>query len=133
MVGIVLVSHSRQLAQGLVDLLGQLGGGDVRVRVAAGAPDGQLGTRAEDVAAAVLAADSGDGVVVLADLGSAVLSVKVALSDLDGAGAPGADAVLLADAPFVEGAVAAASLAGTGADLAAVLAAAEQARHIGKV
>lgn len=125
MVGLVLVSHSATLAAGLVELITQLAP-DVTVETAAGTEDGRIGTSADLVAAAVTAADSGDGVVIVPDLGSAVLSVRVALED-----AP-SDTVVLVDAPFVEGAVSAAVTAGTGATLAEVVAAAEEARTIGK-
>lgn len=131
MVGIVLVSHSPEIARGLLTLIDQLGGAQVPVGVAAGTPDGRLGTSADLVVEALSAADDGDGVVVIPDLGSAVMSVKVALEERDHEA--GSGDVVLVDAPFVEGAVAAASLAGTGAGLAEVAAAAEQARHIPKV
>jgi phosphoenolpyruvate---glycerone phosphotransferase subunit DhaM len=124
-VGLVLVSHSATLAAGLVELIAQLAP-DVTVTTAAGTADGRIGTSADLVTAAVAAADSGDGVVIVPDLGSAVLSVRVALED-----AP-SDRVVLVDAPFVEGAVSAAVTAGTGAPLAEVIAAAEEARTIGK-
>lgn len=125
MVGLVLVSHSATLAKGLVELIAQLAP-DVTIATAAGTEDGRIGTSADLVTAAVAAADSGDGVVIVPDLGSAVLSVRVALED-----AP-SDTVVLVDAPFVEGAVSAAVTAGTGATLAEVIAAAEEARTIGK-
>jgi PTS hybrid protein len=126
MVGIVLVSHSATLAAGLAELLAQLGGGEVPVETAGGTEDGRLGTSPDLVTAAVGRADRGDGVVVLPDLGSAVLSVKVALEDLD------SSSVVLVDAPFVEGAVSAAVTASGGADLDAVVAAAREAREIEK-
>jgi PTS hybrid protein len=125
MVGLVLVSHSATLAAGLVELITQLAP-DVTVLTAAGAGAGRIGTSPDAVAAAIPAADSGDGVVVIPDLGSAVLSVRVALEDLD----PGP--YVLVDAPFVEGAVSAAVTAGTGAGLAEVVAAAEEARTVPK-
>ncbi len=129
MIGIVLVSHSAALAEGLADLVGQVSGEDVRVRPAGGSGDGGLGTDPDRIAAAIRAADSGSGVVVLVDIGSAVLSVKAILAggDLNGID------VRLADAPLVEGAVAASALAATGADLATVAAAAEEARVVGKL
>jgi PTS hybrid protein len=128
-IGIVLVSHSAALAEGLADLVGQVSGEDVRVRPAGGSSDGGLGTDPDRIAAAIRAADSGSGVVVLVDIGSAVLSVKAILAsgDLDGID------VRLADAPLVEGAVGASALAATGADLAAVAAAAEEARVVAKL
>ena len=129
MVALVLVSHSPRLAEGVAELLSELGTDEVHVRLAAGTADGRLGTDPLAVEDAIRAADSGDGVVVLPDLGSAVLSVKVALDEL----AVGVrEQVRLVDAPFVEGAVAAAVTAATGADLAAVATAAEQARTIAK-
>lgn len=129
MVALVLVSHSPRLAEGVAELLRELGTDEVPVRLAAGTADGRLGTDPIAVEDAITAADSGDGVVVLPDLGSAVLSVKVALDEL----AVGVrEQVRLVDAPFVEGAVAAAVTAATGADLAAVATAAEQARTIAK-
>ncbi|GIF14455.1 dihydroxyacetone kinase phosphoryl donor subunit DhaM [Actinoplanes teichomyceticus] len=124
LVGIVLVSHSQQLASGLRDLLRQVATGEVRVEPAGGTPDGGLGTSPERIEAAIGRADSGAGVVILADLGSAVLTTRAVLAD-----APGP---LLVDAPFVEGAVAAAVTASTGADLETVAAAAREARDVGK-
>jgi phosphoenolpyruvate---glycerone phosphotransferase subunit DhaM len=128
-IGIVLVSHSAALAEGLSDLVGQVSGEDVRVVPAGGSGDGGLGTDPDRIAAAIRAADAGSGVVVLVDIGSAVLSVKAILAggDVDGID------VRLADAPLVEGAVAASVLAATGADLATVAAAAEEARDVAKL
>jgi PTS hybrid protein len=125
-VGIVLVSHSPQLAAGLADLLAAVGSPDVAIEVAAGTEDGRLGTSPDAVTAAVTAADRGDGVVVLPDLGSAVLSVKVALEDSD------PERHVLVDAPFVEGAVAAAVTAAGGATVAEVAEAARGARDVAK-
>lgn len=126
-VGIVLVSHSARLAQGAADLAGQVAGGTVRVLAAGGTDDGELGTSAVKVGAAVAGAEAGAGVLVLPDLGSAVLTVRMLLGDLPGA------RVVLADAPFVEGAVAATVTAAAGADLKAVARAAEEAWHARKL
>ncbi|RJL34100.1 PTS-dependent dihydroxyacetone kinase phosphotransferase subunit DhaM [Bailinhaonella thermotolerans] len=119
-VGVVIVSHSRALAEGTAELARTLGLDRVRVEPAGGDSGGGLGTSAELVAGAVSRADSGDGVVLLADLGSAVLTVKTYLLD-----APGT--ALFADAPLVEGAVAAASAAASGAGAEEVAAAAREA------
>ncbi|MBW6440174.1 phosphoenolpyruvate--protein phosphotransferase [Actinoplanes hulinensis] len=124
-VGIVLVSHSSSLASGVRDLLTQVAGADVRVEPAGGTGDGGLGTSADLIEAAIARADAGAGVLILADLGSAVLTTRAVLADLP-------DGPLLADAPFVEGAVAAAVLASTGADLATVADAAREARDVPK-
>ncbi len=125
-VGIVLVSHSATLADGVRELLAQVAGEDVAVAVAGGTDDGALGTSDELIRAAIEAADQGCGVVVLPDLGSAVLAARVALADLE------REDFVLVDAPFVEGAVAATVLAGTGAELSEVIAAAQEARHVAK-
>jgi phosphoenolpyruvate---glycerone phosphotransferase subunit DhaM len=127
-VGIVLVSHSAELAEGAANLAAQVSGGTVTVVAAGGTDEGDLGTSATKVERALRVADSGAGVVVLPDLGSAVLVVKAVLEDHSGAGS-----VLLVDAPFVEGAVAATVTAAVGGDLKAVAAAAEEARHARKL
>lgn len=127
MVGIVLVSHSSRLVDGLAELLTQIGSSEVPVGIAGGTVDGGLGTSVDLVNAAIVAADRGDGVVVIPDLGSAVLTVKSVLEGVDGRN------VVLVDAPFVEGAVAAAVTAATGAGLDAVVRAAEEARDVPKL
>jgi len=126
-VGIVLVSHSVRLAEGAADRAGQVSGGTVRVLAAGGTDDGELGTSADKVTEAVAGAEAGAGVLVLPDLGSAVLTVRAMLADMPGA------RVVLADAPFVEGAVAATVTAAAGADLKAVATAAEEAWHARKL
>ena len=127
-VGIVLVSHSAALAEGAAQLAAQISGGTVAVVPAGGTEDGDLGTSAEKVRQAVGQADRGAGVVVLPDLGSAVLTVRALLADDDDLAA----SVELADAPFVEGAVAATVAAVGGANVKAVLRAAEEAWHARK-
>lgn len=126
-VGIVLVSHSAELASGLHALLDQLGVAPGSVLAAAGTADGRIGTDYDAIAAAVRDADQGRGVVVLPDLGSSVLTARAVLDEH-----PRPDLVLV-DAPFVEGAVAAAVTAAAGADLDAVVTAAQEARHATKL
>jgi PTS hybrid protein len=126
-VGIVLVSHSDAIAEGLKDLLRQFAAEDVAIVAAGGGPDGSLGTDSDRIAAAIAEAGAGRGAVVLMDMGSAVLSVRSALTDAEGIEAT------MADAPLVEGAVAAAVAASGGADLAGVVTAAEEARVVGKL
>jgi len=130
MVGIILISHSSRLAEGATELVRQIAAG-ARVMPAGGTDDGRLGTSTERIAAAIAAADTGDGVLLIPDLGSSVLSALALLSDLD----PQASGkhVRLADAPFVEGAVAAAVAASGGLDLTAVASAAEEARDVRKL
>lgn len=126
-VGIVLVSHSAELVGGLRELVEQIGSSTVPLAVAGGTDDGRIGTSYDLVLAAIGRADRGGGVVVLPDLGSSVLTARTVLEDH-----PRAD-VLIVDALFVEGAVAAVVTAATGADLAAVADAAKEARHVAKL
>jgi PTS hybrid protein len=126
-VGIVVISHSRRLAEGVAELARTLGGGGVLVEGAGGDAGGGLGTSIELVERAVRKVETGGGVVLLADLGSAVLTAKTYVQD-----GGGPDRAVLADAPLVEGAVAAASAAAAGADLAAVARAAAEAYGVRK-
>ena len=128
MVGIVLISHSSSLAEGAAELAGQVARG-VRVVPAGGTDDGRLGTSTERIAAAIRVADTGDGVLLLPDLGSSVLSARSVLADLD----PARTWIRLVDVPFVEGAVAAAVAASGGLDLATVATTAEEARDARKL
>ena len=126
MVGIVLVSHSRELARGLADLASQVAGSEVKIEAAGGGPGGSLGTNGDAVREAIARADCGQGVVVLADLGSSILTVRHLLE-----GKPNGH-VRLVDAPFVEGAVAAAVMSSAGQSLEDVAKAAEEARGASK-
>ena len=127
MVGIVLVSHSFELAHGLAAMAVQVAGGDVRVEPAGGGPDGSLGTTGDVVWNAIVKADAGQGVVVLADLGSSILTVRHLLEEGRANGH-----IRLVDAPFVEGAIAAAVMSSAGQELEDVARAAEEARGASK-
>lgn len=124
MVGLVLVSHSAGLAAEAVALVRGIAGDDVPVAAAGGTEDGGLGTSLDLIEAALRAVDQGDGVLLVPDLGSSVLTARLVEE---------AGRVVVADVPFVEGAIAAAVMAGTGAPLADVLAAAEEARAFRKL
>lgn len=124
MVGLVLVSHSAGLAAEAVALVRGIAGDEPPVAAAGGTDDGRLGTSLDLIEAAVRAVDQGDGVILVPDLGSSVLTARLVEE-------PGR--VVVADVPFVEGAIAAAVTAGTGAPLADVLAAAEESRTFRKL
>ncbi|MFD1541171.1 dihydroxyacetone kinase phosphoryl donor subunit DhaM [Nonomuraea guangzhouensis] len=126
-VGIVLVSHSAELAAGLRLLVEQIGSDAVPVVTAAGTDDGRLGTSYDLVLNAIKDADRGAGVLILPDLGSSVLTTRTVLDDH-----PRPDVVIV-DAPFVEGAVAAVVAAASGADLRTVANSAEEARNVRKL
>ncbi|WP_458319984.1 phosphoenolpyruvate--protein phosphotransferase [Mycolicibacterium brisbanense] len=119
-VGLVVVSHSRPLADAAVDLAQEmLHGKQIQIEVAAGLDERTFGTDAVAIVDAIAAADDGDGAVVLMDLGSAVLSAELALELLDD---DVRERVLLCPAPLVEGLVVAAVAAGGGAPAAEVAA-----------
>ena len=122
-VGLVIVSHSATLAAGVVELARQMGGDEVAIEPAGGMadPPGEIGTDMELVLEAIERAAAPDGVLVLMDLGSAVMSAEMAAEMVDDV------RVLLCEAPIVEGAVAAAARARTGASLEEVAAEARAA------
>ena len=120
-VGIVLVSHSAKLAEGLAELAAQMAP-DVTILPAGGLSDGSIGTDYDEVVAATQRADSGDGVVLLYDLGSAQMTAELAVESL-----ADPSAAIVADGPLVEGAIAAAVAAQAGHDRKAVAEAAAAA------
>jgi PTS hybrid protein len=130
LVSLVLVSHSAMIADGLADLLGQVAGPDVPIIAAGGGPEGSFGTDGGRVHDALARAVGTGGAVVLMDLGSSILSVRAAMAELPG---DVADRLEIVDAPLVEGAIAAAVTASTGASLREVAAAAEEARTVAKL
>lgn len=126
MVGIVIVSHSAKLAEGVAELAHEMAGPDMRIATAGGLdlPDATIGTDAAKVAQAIEQVYSDDGVIVLMDVGSAVLSAEMALDMLS---PEQRERVRLCDAPLVEGAIAAAAQARSGASLDQVAAEARNA------
>jgi phosphoenolpyruvate---glycerone phosphotransferase subunit DhaM len=129
-VSLVLVSHSRTLAEGLREMVAQVAGPEVGVAIAGGTPDGRLGTSAPAITAAIRSVAGDDGVLVLLDLGSAALSLEMALEDLTDAERA---QVRVSEAPLVEGAVLAAVQASVGASLAEVADAAAGAATMAKM
>lgn len=129
MVGIVIVSHSAKVAEGIKELADQMACENKAVVAAGGLLDGSIGTDAVRIMEAIKKADTGDGVVVMVDLGSSVLSSSLAMELLeDGI----RERVRIADAPIVEGTIIAAVQAAIGDDLDNVLAAAEESRGLPK-
>jgi len=122
-VGVVFVSHSSKIADGLVELSRQMAP-HVSFLPAGGTDDDGIGTSFARVTAAIEAAEGGAGVVVLCDLGSAILTAETALDFLED---NVKTRIRLVDAPLVEGGVAAGVAAEIGGDLDAVAAAAGSA------
>lgn len=100
MVGIVIVSHSEKLALGVSDATKIMADGAL-VATAGGTDDGGFGTSYEKIKKAVEAVYSDDGVIVLVDMGSAVMTAEMVIEDL------GYGNVILVDCPIAEGAIAA--------------------------
>jgi PTS hybrid protein len=132
LVGLVLVSHSGTLVEGLRDMVVQVAGADVPVAIAGGTEDGRLGTSAPRITAALRSAlDAGaDEVLVLLDLGSAALSLELAIEDLPDADRP---RIRISEAPLVEGAILAAVQATVGAGIDEVVTAAAGAATMPKL
>ena len=123
MVGLVLVSHSLQIAESTAELERQMAG-EVEVAAVGGDADGGFGTDPERIKAAIENLDA-DGVLVFMDLGSAVLSAETVLEMLS---SEDREKARLVDAPFVEGAFAAGVEASTGSDADECVEAAMEAR-----
>jgi PTS hybrid protein len=120
------------IAEGLRDMVAQVAGSDVPIATAGGTEDGRLGTSAPRIAAAIRATlDAGaDETLILLDLGSAALSLELALEEFDQADR---SRLLVSEAPLVEGAVLAAVQASIGASLAEVASAADGAAAMAKM
>jgi PTS hybrid protein len=129
-VTLVLVSHSPCIASGLAEMVAQIAGDGVPIVAVGGAVDGSLGTDGGRVLEVLRAAAADGGGVVLVDLGSSVLSVRAALNELSD---EERERLTVADAPLVEGAVAAAVAASTGCSHAEAARAAEDARGVAKL
>ena len=121
-VGLVIVSHSAEVAHGTADMARQMGG-DVTIVDAGGNAEGGLGSDVARIMAAIDQAWSPAGVAILVDLGGAETNSEMAIELREGD--PGAGIVVL-KAPLVEGAVVAAAVAATGASLDEVRMAAEE-------
>ncbi|WP_252311528.1 dihydroxyacetone kinase phosphoryl donor subunit DhaM [Sinobaca sp. H24] len=127
-VSTVVVSHSRQLAEGVVELINQTKQEDVIVVAAGGTEDGEIGTSPDLISEALKKADSQAGTVVLFDLGSALMNTEMALDMLDELEGE----VVIADAPIVEGAYVAVVEAGMGKTLQEVQESVEKAKKWNK-
>lgn len=129
MVGIVIVSHSQKVAEGILDMALQMSRPEQRIIAAGGLENGEIGTDVMKISEAIIAANSGDGVLVMVDLGSAVMSTDTALELFD---EQIRSQIKIADAPILEGTISAAVEASLGSPLEAVLATAEGARSLQK-
>lgn len=125
MVGIVIVSHSQKLAEGVVDLA-SLMAPETPMRAAGGMDDGGFGTSFEKISTAIDEIYSDDGVIILMDMGSAVMTTEMVLEMMEDRN------VKMVDCPVVEGAIAAAVVAAGGAPMSDVIQVAEAAKTTAK-
>ena len=123
MVGIVIVSHSKDIAKGTADMVRQMVGSEFKVAFCGGDPDGGLGTNVALIIDAIDAAWSPKGVAILVDLGGAETNSEMAIEMLP---EERRSRVVVCNAPVVEGAVMAATEAASGAPLEAVRRTAEE-------
>jgi dihydroxyacetone kinase phosphotransfer subunit len=127
MVGIVIVSHSQKLAEDIVDLA-HLMAADAPMRAAGGMEDGGFGTSYDKIESAIEDIYTDDGVIVLMDLGSAVMTTEAVLEEMK----DDDKLVEMVDCPIVEGAIAASVVAAGGASIEEVIEAAKSARDMEK-
>lgn len=121
MVGIVIVSHSQKLAQGVVEIASMMAE-TAPLCAAGGLEDGTFGTSYDKISAAIKEVYSIDGVIVLMDMGSAVMTTEMVLEDLDKPN------IKMLDCPLVEGAVLAAVESAGGHSLKEICEHIEEAR-----
>ncbi len=126
MVGIVIVSHSQKVAEGTLELCRQMAA-SVPMAAAGGLPDGGIGTDFQRIYEAVEAVQSEDGVAILFDMGSAIMTTEMVLEAFEGV------TIKMVDAPLVEGAIGAAVTASMGMNLDMVIAAANEAYEMHKL
>jgi len=125
-VGIVLVSHSKELVNGLLALLNQVQP-HVPIAIAGGTDDDEIGTSAQKIRQAIESVYSDAGVVIFFDLGSALMNAELAIEWLEGM-----DKIRIVDSPLVEGSFAATVESGCGSTLDEVVKIAEDAKNIEK-
>jgi len=130
MVGIVVVSHSEKIAEGVVELCSQMAVKGQRIEAAGGTEDGRIGTDAMKIMEAIKRADDGDGILILVDMGSAIMSTELALDLLD---EDLRKRVVIADAPIVEGSIGAVVQASTGSSIEKVAYVARESKNIVKI
>ncbi|MGN0345351.1 MAG: dihydroxyacetone kinase phosphoryl donor subunit DhaM [Lachnospiraceae bacterium] len=125
MVGIVIVSHSEKLAESIVDLTKMMAD-SATIVAAGGLEDGTFGTSYDRIKTAIDSVYSDDGVIILMDMGSAVMTTEMVLEEYD------SDKVRMVDAPIVESAVAASVSAMCGSDLETILEEIEETKQTAK-
>ena len=130
MVGIVIVSHSPKVADGVKDLALQMSKKNQPIEAVGGTEDGKIGSDPMRILSAIEKVNQGEGIIVLADIGSSIMSVGVAKEMLD---EDVANSVYLANAPLVEGTIAAVIEASMGSSIDKILQTANDSRNLNKI
>lgn len=130
MAGIVVVSHSSKIAQGVVELVEQMTQGKVRMKAAGGTEDDRIGTDAMKIQKAILEVDDGTQVLIFMDLGSAIMSAEMALDFME---EDLRRRVTLVDAPLVEGVLASAIQATITENIEEIIKVAKESKNLVKI
>ena len=128
--GIIIVSHSQQLAEGVVELVTEMGSSSVSVKAAGGTGDGRIGTNAIRIQEAIESFSECKNILVYCDLGSAIISTETALDLID---EDLAEKVRIVDCPLVEGAFVGVVQASITDDVDDIIAVSEEAREMRKL
>jgi len=127
MIGIVVVSHSSKVAEGVVEIAKQVSNEEIPIMAAGGTSDGRIGTDAIKIKEAIESVDQGNGVLIFVDLGSAILSAETAIDLLD------MTSVEIVDAPLVEGVIASSVQLTITDDIEDVKRVAHESKNISKI
>lgn len=130
MAGIVVVSHSSKIAEGVVELVEQMTQGRIRLKAAGGTEDNRIGTDAMKIQKAILEVDDGTQVLIFMDLGSAIMSAEMALDFLE---EDLKKRVTLVDAPLVEGVLAGSIQATITEDIEEIIKVAKGSKNLIKI
>ncbi len=130
MLGIVIVSHSSKIAEGVVDLCYEMVGDNIKIIAAGGTNDGRIGTDPIKIKKAIEKAYGGDGVVILADIGSSFMNADIAKELLE---EEIREKTIVLDTPIVEGSIGVAVQASVSNDINKILELAEEARITKKI
>lgn len=129
-IGVMIISHSEYIANGLKDLVNEMNDGSVPVIAAGGADGGRIGTSAIRIQNAIESLEDCEHILIYADLGSSILSAETAIDMID---EDLAEKVQIVDAPIVEGALAGVVQATISDDVEEVIRVSEDARNAHKV
>lgn len=130
MIGLVIVSHSSKISEGVVDLCYEMAGEDLKIISAGGTSDGRIGTDPMLIKESIEKTYDGDGVVILADIGSSIMSSELAIEMLE---EEIKEKTIILDAPIVEGSIAVSVQASISNDMEEIKKAAEEARNTRKI